>query len=138
MELKYLKILSLAFLFLCGCKSGEKETAFAPETETGEAVIEFSEPEHDFGIVTEGEKVGWYFKYKNVGDSDLLISNVITTCGCTAPHYSKKPLPAGEEEVLQIIFDSNGKSGKEIKNVKIESNAKNGMVTLKLIFEVIN
>lgn len=121
-----------------GCKPVAKENSVGHEYIDGEAVIEFSDLEHDFGIVTEGEKVGWYFKYKNVGDSDLLISNVITTCGCTAPHYSKKPLAAGGEEVLQIIFDSKGKSGKEIKNVKIESNAKNGVINLKLIFEVIN
>ena len=138
MELKYLKILSLAFIFMYGCKAGEEKTTVEHNTSVSEAVIEFSELEHDFGIVTEGEKVGWYFKYKNVGGSDLLISNVITTCGCTAPHYSKKPLAAGGEEVMQVIFDSNGKSGKEIKNVKIESNAKNGAVNLKLIFEVIN
>lgn len=138
MKLKYLKYLSLFFLLICSCNPGAEQTTVEYDAIGSEAVIEFSELEHDFGIVTEGEKVGWYFEYKNVGDSDLLISNVITTCGCTAPHYSKKPLPAGGEEVLQIIFDSNGKNGKEIKNVKIESNAKNGMVNLKLIFEVIN
>lgn len=102
------------------------------------AIIEFAELERDFGIIIEGEKVGWYFKYKNTGESDLLITNVLTTCGFTVSQFSQKPLSPGEEEELQIIFNSKGRSGKEIKNVRIESNAQNNIVNLKLIFEVIN
>ncbi|MCF8391220.1 MAG: DUF1573 domain-containing protein [Bacteroidales bacterium] len=134
----YLLSLSLFLLVLFACKPVASEISTHPKENEQPAVIEFEELEHDFGIVNEGETVGWYFKYKNVGETDLLITNVRTSCGCTVPQYSKKPLAPGEQELMQIIFDSKGKSGKEIKNVTIESNAQNNSISLTLIFEVIN
>ena len=138
MSYKLFLLFPILVIYLSACMPVKTEDSAKVVKSGFPAIIEFAELERDFGKITEGEKVGWYFKYRNAGESDLLISNVITTCGCTVSKYSKKPLSPGEEEELQIIVDSSGRKGKEIKNVKIESNAQNNIVNLKLIFEVIN
>ena len=123
---------------LASCKSGSEKEVVKEVQNEGPAQIEFAELEHDFGRVSEGERVGWYFSYENTGGSDLVIKNVRATCGCTVPQFSKKPLPPGKKDNLQVIFDSSGKMGKEIKSISIESNAQNNMVKIKLFIEVIN
>ena len=39
------------------------------------AAMEFTESEHDFGIVNEGDQVEYVFSFTNTGETDLLISN---------------------------------------------------------------
>jgi len=99
--------------------------------------IVFNETEHDFGRVIQGEKVGWFFKYRNEGDADLIISKASASCGCTVPDYDRKPLSPGEESKIKVVYDSSGRSGTELKTVTIESNT-GKPVKLKLIVEVIN
>ena len=135
----YIRKYILVFLVigLISCKSGVEKKMIIESQNEGPAQIEFAELEHDFGRVSEGERVGWYFSYENIGGSDLVIKNVHATCGCTVPQFSKKPLPPGKKDNLQVIFDSSGKMGKEIKSISIESNAQNNKVKIKLFIEVI-
>lgn len=46
-------------------------------------VITFEKIVHDFGYVTKGERLSYNFKFKNTGNSDLIISYVESSCGCT-------------------------------------------------------
>ena len=48
------------------------------------AKIFFPETQHDFGIVKEGQKVEYTFKFQNNGTESLIIKDVKTSCGCTA------------------------------------------------------
>ena len=50
--------------------------------------IKFETPVYDFGEISEGEKVNYSFKFKNVGNKSLVIKDARSTCGCTVP---KKP-----------------------------------------------
>jgi hypothetical protein len=99
-------------------------------------VIQFTSSEHDFGKVREGEKVVWYFKYSNPGDQDLLLLSASASCGCTVPEYSKEPIAPGKEGMIKLIFDTSGRSGKQIKTVSIESNAITRITTLQIVADV--
>jgi hypothetical protein len=46
-------------------------------------VITFENENHNFGTITEGEKVSYAFKFKNTGKKDLVISSAKGSCGCT-------------------------------------------------------
>ena len=46
---------------------------------------------HDFGEITRGKPVSIEFAFTNTGDDPILISDVETSCGCTAADYSKEP-----------------------------------------------
>lgn len=108
----------------------------AENLQTGKAKIEFASEEHDFGIITEGEKVGWYFKFINTGQSELVIHNASASCGCTVPEYSKEPIPPGGEGTIRVVFDSSGRSGSQIKQLTIESNGEPNYIVLTLKAEI--
>jgi hypothetical protein len=84
--------------------------------------IEFQQTEHDFGKVIQGEKVSYSFKFKNSGNSDLVIAKVSTSCGCTASDYPRNPLKPGEEGTIEVSFDSEGKQGFQNKALTVVAN----------------
>ena len=99
--------------------------------------FEFEETSFDFGVLVEGEKVAHEFKYKNIGKTDLIISSVSTTCGCTVPNYSKEPLKPGEEAELEVVFSSSGKQGMQHKTITILANTQPNRTYLEIMAEVI-
>ena len=98
--------------------------------------ITFESTTHDFGIIMEGEKVPWIFKFENTGGADLIISSVAATCGCTATKWSKKPIPPGGKGQIEVTFDSDNKPGPNRKNVKIMTNTTPNRTELTIIAEV--
>jgi len=95
--------------------------------------IEFSKLEHDFGKVIQGEVVTFSFKFKNTGKSDLVIANISAACGCTAGEYPKTPVKPGEEEVIEVSFDSSGRQGFQNKTLTVAANTQpsNTVLTIK-------
>jgi hypothetical protein len=109
-----------------------------------ESAIEDEQPEitfvsltHDFGKIAEGEKVGWYFEFRNTGRSDLIITSASASCGCTIPEYEKKPVHPGGEGTIRVVFDSSGREGIQMKTVTVESNARTLLTRLELRADVI-
>lgn len=84
--------------------------------------MKFEEETHDFGRITQGEKVAFAFRFKNTGSSNLIVSSAHGSCGCTIPEYPKKPILPGEEGVIDVVFASEGKSGIVEKSVTIVTN----------------
>ena len=105
-------------------------TASAPE-------IYFEETFHDFGDIIQNEKVTHTFKFENKGTVPLIISNIITTCGCTAPEWPKSPIKPGGTESIKIVFDSRGKSGIQNKVITIISNASSPQSRIKIKVNVL-
>lgn len=108
----------------------------APSDTTGTAVLTFSAPEHNFGKVKAGEKVGCIFSYTNTGDADLVIASASASCGCTVPKYDKKPVPPGASGTIEVVFDTSGREGVQTKTVVVQSNAENNIVILRIIADV--
>jgi hypothetical protein len=104
--------------------------------DTGKAILIFTEYEHSFGKVTEGEKVGYVFKFENRGTADLVIQAAITTCGCTIPKYDRKPIHPGGNGKIEVVFDTSGRNGMQTKTVTVRSNASVPVVVLKITAEV--
>jgi hypothetical protein len=107
-----------------------------PSDTTGTAMLTFKTPEHDFGKVKAGEKVGCIFTYTNTGDADLVITSASASCGCTVPKYDKKPVPSGGTGTMEVIFDTSGREGLQTKTVVVQSNAENNLVILRIIADV--
>lgn len=125
------------FMSACADSGPDKNEPAGSPGDDGRAMIVFDKDVHDFGRVTEGEQVGWYFTFKNEGTANLLISKATSTCGCTVPDFDKSPLPPGASGRIKVLYDSRGRSGKEIKTVSIHSNSETPVHQLKLIVEVI-
>ena len=84
--------------------------------------FEFGEELHDFGNVTEGDKVEHVFSFKNTGDAPLIISSATATCGCTVPEWPREPIAVGGTGELKVVYNSKGKSGIQSKTVTITAN----------------
>ena len=62
----------------------------------------------------------------------MIISNVLTTCGCTVPEWPREPIPPGAAGKIDVVFNSANKSGVQNKVITILSNAKEGRTKLTL------
>jgi hypothetical protein len=82
----------------------------------------FEENLHDFGKLTEGEKVTYAFRFKNTGKAPLVISNASTSCGCTITAYPKQPIKPGEGATIDVSFNSEGKQGFQVKTITVYTN----------------
>lgn len=104
------------------------------------ARIEFENPNHDFGIINEGEVVSTVYKFKNVGSMPLTIVDVNVSCGCTVAQKPEKPIGAGQMGEIKVEFNSAGKVGVNKKYVTVASNAVNAteVVSFDVIVNKIN
>ena len=90
----------------------------------------------DFGKIEEGKNLEVSFRFKNIGDKPLVISNVSASCGCTVPETPKKPYAPGETGVIKASFNSAGKSGAQAKQVNVFANLEPATTTLNFRVEV--
>lgn len=76
------------------------------------AQLQFERTTHDFGTIAEaGGKVHCTFKAVNRGKQPIVLLDVVTTCGCTIPTFSRKPIRSGEETTITVSFDPYGRAG---------------------------
>jgi len=101
------------------------------------ARITFQEVSRDFGDISQGEKIEHVFQFENTGNEALILSNVLTTCGCTATEWPRDPIAPGKPGKINVTFDSSGKMGKQNKVITVISNAVNSQERLKLITNVL-
>lgn len=64
------------------------------------------------------------FVFKNKGKSDLLIKNIITSCGCASAEYPKTPIKKRKTGIIKITYNA-GTKGSFYKTLLVESNATN-------------
>lgn len=99
--------------------------------------ITFQETEYNFGDIKQGEVAEHVFTFKNTGTAPLVLSNVLTTCGCTASEWPKEPIAPGKSAQIKVTFNSTGKMGVQNKVVTIISNAVNAQEQVKMIGNII-
>lgn len=74
------------------------------------------------GNLQEGYEKQIVYRYQNIGDKPLMLFNVSPGCGCTIADYSHNPLMPGKVDSIVARFDSKGKEGAYIKNIKVNCN----------------
>lgn len=105
------------------------------------AKIEFSAKENtiDYGRVTKGSDSGIrVFEFTNIGNAPLIITNVLSTCGCTVPTKPEAPIMPGKKGKIEVKY--NMATGPIRKTITVESNAANyegGRIALKIKGEVV-
>jgi hypothetical protein len=108
-----------------GKQADQQTAAKAPATydsTKGSPEITFEQTVHNFGQITQGEKVEYAFKFTNTGKQDLVIQDAVSSCGCTVPEWPKEPVKPGESGYLKVVFDSHGKEGYTEKEISIKAN----------------
>jgi len=98
--------------------------------------MEVPETKYSFGKMKEGDKVRHTWIVKNTGTHPLMIANVQTSCGCTAPFFPKEPILPGKEGEITLEFNSAGKEGHVQKNALIRANSDNAPFSIGFDAEV--
>jgi len=140
MKLKKALSTGLIVIMVTACNSGPAGSGYTGaknSISTGNPEIAFREYEHDFGKVTEGEKVAYLFTFDNKGTGDLVINSASTSCGCTVSKYDTKPIAPGGQGTLEVVFNTSGRSGIQTKTITVHNNSRIPAVILKITAEVI-
>jgi len=93
---------------------------FAQQTDSTK--MEFEKMVHDYGIIEQGSDGSYVFKFKNVGNSPLILSNVRSSCGCTVPSWPKEPIPPNGTGEIKVTYNTNI-IGKFSKTITVYANA---------------
>jgi len=115
--------------------SGNQENT---QQNTGELpVLTFEHDLYEFPqSIKEGESVPHSFRFTNTGKSDLIITDASAPCGCTIPSFSKEPIAPGKSGKIDVIFNSEGKPGRNEKAVIVTSNSIPNTKELRFIINV--
>ena len=100
-------------------------------------MVQIIDSAYNFGKVTDGEKVEYSYRFKNVGTKPLVVTEAHASCGCTVPQKPEKPILPGEMGFIKIVFDSKGRIGAAHKTITVTSNAKPEFPQLVLTGDVV-
>lgn len=106
-------------------------------SQTLQPKISFEKELHDFGKFREEDgNTSYNFEFVNTGGSDLIIHNVTASCGCTAPRWTREPVPPGGKGFVAVTYNPAGRPGPFRKYVTVISNSNPGSVRLTISGEV--
>ena len=105
----------LALLY-CGSLSAQEESLSWAEKM-------FEKRTHDFGVVARGAEVRYRFKLTNLYKETIHISDVRTTCGCTAAKPTKRTLRSREEAYIEATMDTQRFSHRKDSNLIVTFDA---------------
>jgi hypothetical protein len=99
--------------------------------------MQLAATEHDFGTFKEeAGRQTFDFIVTNTGTDPLVIQNVVASCGCTTPEWTKQPIPAGGKGKITAIYDPKDRPGPFNKTLSVYANAKPEVVVLVIKGEV--
>jgi hypothetical protein len=76
------------------------------------------------------------FEFVKTGGSPLLIDTVRATCGCTAPNWTRQPIPPGGKGFVAATYNPAGRPNAFSKYLYVSSNSANPSVKLTIKGEV--
>ena len=115
----------LAIMLIAGVafsqeNAGKKEKKDKEQTENVEkrSSIVFDKLVHDFGTMEKGGDASCVFTVKNITKKPVTLTNVKTSCGCTAADWPKEPVAKKKKGSIKVKYDSN-RIGKFTKTIKV-------------------
>jgi len=102
-------------------------------------VMKLSTTEYNFGTFKEEAGRQTYdFIVTNTGNSPLVIKNIVASCGCTTPEWTKQPIPPGGKGKITAIYDPQNRGGENFnKTLSVYTNAKPEVAVLVIKGQVI-
>jgi Protein of unknown function (DUF1573) len=83
-------------------------------------------PMFDFGKAQQEKTLEKEFRIRNLGAADLVIEEVVTTCGCTVAEGYAKVVKPGGSTPLRVKLATRNSSGKLARSVLVKSNDPSG------------
>ncbi len=124
------KIVFSIIMFAIAIITTNAQNAAVPSNPNGPD-IQFTKTTHDYGTLQQGGDGNCEFKFKNTGKEPLILSNVISSCGCTVPSWTREPIMPNKEGTIKVKYDTN-RIGIISKQITVMSNAKTDRVVLSI------
>lgn len=106
---------------------------FALCTSSAWAQLAFDPAEWDFGTLPEANgRVSHTFTGVNRGEKPIVILDVMSTCGCTVPEFSRQPIMPGGNTQITVTFDPTNRPGAFNKELYIYSSERQKIATLTI------
>ena len=146
---RYLSILLVLLAGVAACDRAETSpeasaddrdaTGTTPVTSPGDAtgppVLTFASLSHDFGIMDETDQRSTTFEFTNTGGSELVITGVKATCGCTTVALAKRRYQPGETGRIEVDFDPIA-PGPQDKAIVVTANVEPAVTRLRVLADV--
>jgi len=114
---------ALAFAFLALTLPAAAQDAPAKTSPAAAAPRLVVEPESfDFGKAQQEKTLEKEFRVRNLGAADLVIEEVVTTCGCTVAEGYAKVVKPGGSTPLRVKLQTRSSVGKLARSVLVKSN----------------
>ncbi len=122
---KYCIIIGFSFSFIAtiSCTQVTEKKQNSENLSNAPGNLEYIEDFFDFGSILQGEVVSHTFRFRNTGEGNLVIKDIIPDCGCTKSKIDKMVFKPNEEGKIEIVFDSKGWRGMQYKSVALRSNS---------------
>lgn len=83
-----------------------------PATAKGADAMRFERTQIDAGRIGEDDTPPVYtYAWRNEGKSPLVVTRIVTTCGCAVATYDKRPVPAGGRGAVTVTYRPKGHPG---------------------------
>jgi hypothetical protein len=99
-------------------------------------VIQFEQETYILGTYTAGDTVSAVFKFKNVGDADLIIETVKPSCQCSKLEWTETNVKPGGTGQVSARIDTADKEGEQTKYFVVLYNGNPPAERVTLKFDV--
>ncbi len=114
------KYISLVIPFLCFVSAARAQLSFA-------------EPTWDFGSIEESDgRVSHTFTGVNRGDRPVVVLDVVTSCGCTVPEFSRRPVLPGDSTRITVTYDPTNRPGVFARELGVYSSERKKIASLAI------
>ena len=96
----------LLTLFVCIVLVYTMQAQGVAEKRTVPETLQLNENNHDFGKIQQGRPVTTNFTITNTGKETIILDNVMASCGCTTPEWSREPIKPGQSATLKVGYNA--------------------------------
>lgn len=134
MTRRYAAVLLCLLLSVCSLPA-QNELRRAEEERT----IKFEEKIHDFGDVLESQGTLTHtFTFRNVSAKPFVVHNVVSSCGCTTPEWTKEPVMPGKDGAIKVTFNNDQGAYPFDKSLTVYVSSLNRPVILRIRGNVVD
>ena len=94
-------LLTFAFLFIGFAQAQQDQKATKPASG-----LKFTSTEIVRENIPYDSKDMFVFEFKNTSKKSITVSNVQTSCGCTAAEKPSEPIKKGKKGVIKVTYDT--------------------------------
>ena len=107
-------------------------SVFAARADAG-SPLKFDATHYDFGSIREVDgKVSHTFRFRNVSAKPVVIIAVQTSCGCTVPEYSKRPVMPDAVGEITLTYNPSDRPGVFLREADVYGADRSVIATLRI------